>query len=352
MAVRWSWWSTLLVLAAVVLPGATSAWSSLPPLQDPGHGDVAEVHALRQAASDAPPRGVPLFDAAMHIVPRVSLIETAFEAESLESRLLGPVVTAEHSLLEQAQVVSLYGYPDIPGLGDLGRHTPDAAAVEVARMAAEYDALNGERDAIGAMHLIVSLAQTVPLEDGSYLNRLDHATIAAYVEAARRHSVLLILDTQLGMAEPVEEARRLEAFLEEPFVHLALDPEFAMRASGGVPGDVIGSIDATQVNAVQRYLAGLVREHSLPQKLLVVHQFRDDMLTHSGPWRDTPEVARIINFDGWGPLDKKLTKYHEYATARYAEHAGIKLFDGWDIPMLTPRQVLALPRQPDLVVYQ
>jgi hypothetical protein len=108
----------------------------------------------------------------------------------------------------------------------------------------------------------------------------------------------------------------------------------------------------SQVNAVQRYLASLVREHALPQKLLVVHQFRADMLTHSEPWQDAPEVARVINFDGWGHLDEKLEKYGQYATADYAEHAGIKLFEGWDAPMLTPAQVLALPRQPDLVVYQ
>lgn len=345
MAVRWPRWSTLLVLAAVVLPGATSAWSLAPPLRDmdAGSGDVAEVHALRQAASDAP-----LLDASVHVVSRVSLLET----QLLRSQPVTSRASGQASLFDQAQVVSLYGYPEIPGLGDLGRYSPDEAAIEVARMAAEYDALNGDRDAIGAMHLIVALAQTVPLNDGSYLNRLDRETIAAYVEAARTHGVLLILDTQLGMAEPLEEARRLEEFLEEPFVHLALDPEFGMRASGGVPGDVIGSVDAAQVNAVQRYLAGLVREHALPQKLLVVHQFRGDMLTHSEPWRDTPEVARVINFDGWGPLDKKLAKYDEYATAHYAEYAGIKLFEGWDTPMLTPEQVLALPRQPDLVVYQ
>lgn len=343
MAVRWSWWSTLVVLAAVVLPGATSAWSSQPPPRDTDHGDVAEVHAPGQAASDASVEYTP-----MRVVSRVSLLET----QLLRTRPLTPRVSAHASLFDQAQVVSLYGYPDIPGLGDLGRYTPDEAALQVTRMAAEYDALNGERDAIGAMHLIVALAQTIPLQDGSYLNRLEHETIAAYVEAARRHGVLLILDTQLGMAEPVEEARYLAAFLAEPFVHLALDPEFAMRASGAAPGDVIGSVDASQVNAVQDYLAGLVREHALPQKLLVVHQFRDDMLTHSEPWRDTPEVGRIINFDGWGPLDKKLAKYAEYAAASYAEHAGIKLFEGWDTPMVTPEQVLALPRQPDLVVYQ
>ena len=222
----------------------------------------------------------------------------------------------------------------------------------MARLAAEYDALNGDRGAIGALHLIVSVAQRVPKADGSYLGRLDAGTIAAYVEAARSHGVLLILDTQLGMANPLAEAQRLEAFLDEPFVHLALDPEFAMLASGATPGSVIGSLDSAQVNAVQHYLARLVREHQLPAKLLVVHQFRADMLTHSEAWEDSPEVMRTINVDGWGDLATKLETYETYALASYAEHPGIKLFEGYDTPMLTPEQVLALPRQPDLVVYQ
>jgi hypothetical protein len=237
-------------------------------------------------------------------------------------------------------------------MGDLGRYSPEEAATVVGHMAASYDALNGARGAIGALHLIVSVAQTVPLGDGSYLNHLDHDTIAAYVEAARAHDVLLILDTQLGMVDPLVESRHLEAFLAEPFVHLALDPEFAMRASGGIPGQVIGSIDSAEVNAVQRYLASLVRELQLPPKILVVHQFRADMLTHSEPWHDTPEVLRTINVDGWGDIGTKLETYSAYATAHYAEHPGIKLFEGWDVPMMTPAQVLALPRQPDLVVYQ
>jgi hypothetical protein len=191
----------------------------------------------------------------------------------------------------------------------------------------------------------------MPMSDSSYLNRLDPETVARYVEAARAHDLLLILDTKCGMADPLAEVRDLEAFLAEPFVHLALDPEFAMRASGDVPGRAVGSLDSSEVNSVQRYLAGLVQQHALPQKMLVVHQFRADMLTHSQPWRDVPEVLRVINVDAWGDLDKKVQAYGTYATSDYATFAGVMLFEGWDVPMMTPAQVLALPRQPDLVVY-
>lgn len=323
-------WLASLVLVAVLLPGVTSAWAS---------SSAESVLSLEAA------EGASALPAATGVEPTPEPRVPALERASSDLATASP-------LLERAQVVSLYGYPDVPAMGDLGKYTPDEAAAEVRRLAWVYDTLNGERGAIGALHMVVAVAQPVRMGDGSYLNHLDHAVIAEWVEAARRSGVLLILDTQLGMVDPVEEARRLEPFLVEPFVHLALDPEFAMRAKGGTPGDAIGSVDAGEVNAVQAYLAGLVRERGLPAKLLVVHQFRADMVTQRVAWEDVPEVQRVINVDGWGDLGTKLETYQAFGLASYAEYAGIKLFEGWDAPMLTPSEVLVLPRRPDLVVYQ
>lgn len=320
-------WLASLVLVAILLPGVTSAWARSPEQ----HALAAPLPAAPPAAEvaprpvEGPPTGVP------------AVIDAALDARPL---------------LERAQVVALYGYPGIPAMGDLGKYTPDEAAAEVRRLVWVYDSLNGDRGAVGALDLIVSVAQAGRTPDGTYLSRLDPAIIASYVEAARRNSVLLILDTQLGTVDPLEEARRLEPFLTEPFVHLALDPEFALRARGGAPGRVIGSVDAAEVNAVQSYLAGLVRQHGLPPKLLVVHQFRADMLTASAPWQDLPEVQRVIDVDAWGNLATKLGAYAAFGSPPTAPYAGLKLFEGWDVPLLAPSEVLALPRQPDLVIYQ
>ncbi|MGE0229259.1 MAG: hypothetical protein AB7I38_09610 [Dehalococcoidia bacterium] len=327
-------WLASLVLVAILLPGVTSAWAS----------SVVEP-AVPLEAAEASGGVVSLVDVTPAPLALVAATSGSDFDAAVDNASAGP-------LLERSQVVTLYGYPGVPAMGDLGKYSADEAASEVRRLAWVYDALNGERDAIGALHVVVSVAHPAPMADGSYLSHLDPAVIAEYVEAARRNGVLLVLDTQLGMVAPVEEARRLEPFLVEPFVHLALDPEFAMRARGGVPGDVIGSVDAAEVNAVQAYLAGVVRARGLPSKLLVVHQFRADMLTHSVAWEDAPEVQRVINVDGWGDLETKLQTYEAFALASYAQHAGVKLFEGWDEPMLTPSEVLALARQPDFVVYQ
>ena len=38
--------------------------------------------------------------------------------------------------------------------------------------------------------------------------------------------------------------------------------------------------------------------------------------------------------------------------AEYAPHAGFKLFFRWDSPVLTPEEIQALPKPPDLIIYQ
>jgi hypothetical protein len=256
------------------------------------------------------------------------------------------------SYFEGAQVVSFYGYPGVPVMGALGAYTPDRAAEEVAAWAEQYDRLNGARDVIPAFHLITAVAQRDPQADGSYLGRLDDDAIAAYVEAAREHGLLLFLDIQVGWSDPLAEVERLRPFLAEPFVHLALDPEFATASLGVAPGKLIGHLEAAQVNAVQDYLAELVVDEGLPPKILVLHQFMDFMLRDRDQYADVPEVELTIDMDGFGWDRDKLTKYEIYALQPAAERAAMKLFFDWDAPLLTPARLQGLGDPPDLIIYQ
>ena len=255
-------------------------------------------------------------------------------------------------MFEQAQIVSFYGYPGIGTMGELGLHTAAGAAAAVARVAAEYDALNGPREVMPALHLIVAVAQRHPGNSGLYLQRMGDDRLKEYVEAAREAGILLFLDVQIGWSDALTETRLLEDALREPFVHLALDPEFATRSMGTAPGVAIGTLGSADVNAVQHYLAGLVREHNLPPKVLVVHQFLKSMLTGVEYYDDVAEVDVTIDMDGFGNPYVKLTKYDLYATADYAERAAIKLFYRWDAPLMTPARLLSLDNPPDLVIYQ
>ena len=256
------------------------------------------------------------------------------------------------SVFEQAQIVSFYGYPGVGKMGELGLHTPSGAAAAIARLAAEYDALNGPREVMPALHLIVAVAQRHPGNNGLYLQRMSNDRLSEYVEAARAANILLFVDVQIGWSDALTEVRLLEDVLREPFVHLAIDPEFATRSKGTAPGVAIGSLDAADVNAVQHYLAGLVREHDLPPKVLVLHQFLKSMLTRVDQYDDVAEVDVTIDMDGFGNPYVKLWMYDLYAAADYAERAAIKLFYHWDAPLMTPGRLLSLDNPPDLVIYQ
>lgn len=287
------------------------------------------------------------------LAPAVALDPPAAPAAAVAARPALPAVAAPpvDSVLAHARVVALYGHPGAPATGALGKYTPEQAAQEVLRLAGEQQAADG-RLALGALHMTVGVAQAQPTADGTYLARLTPLEIEPYMEVARRHGLLLILDIQLGWADPLTEVQALEPFLAEPFVHVALDPEFATGHQRVAPGTSIGSLDATAVNAVQDYLAGLVRRLALPHKLLVLHQFRDDMLTGTAEYRVTPGVDVVIDMDGFGPPASKIDAYEQYALAPYAAYPAIKLFFDWDAPLLTRDELAELAQPPALVIYQ
>jgi len=248
------------------------------------------------------------------------------------------------------QIVSYYGYPKVGGMGELGLHAAVDAAVRIRDLAAEYDALNGTRDAIGALHLIVDVAQAKQTDDGLYLDKMSKQAIAEYVEVAREYGILLFLDLQIGWSDPLVDSQRLEWFLREPFVHLALDPEFATQRFGYAPGLVIGALDADEVNAVQDFLAELVVDAGIPPKILVLHQFKPRMLIEPERFEDVPEVEITIDMDGFGGVGAKISGFERYARSDYAERSAFKLFYHWDLPVMSIQQVVDLDA--DYVIYQ
>ena len=255
------------------------------------------------------------------------------------------------SLFDRAQVVAFYGYPGVPVMGALGKAPPAETAEEVAAWAARYDRLNGPRDVIPAFHLITAVAQAHQTTDGTYLRRMSDERIATYVEAARERGMLLFLDVQIGWSDPLAEAKLLEQFLREPFVHLALDPEFATLQRGLRPGLAIGSLEAEQLNEVQHYLASLVEDEGLPPKILVVHQFVDWMLLNRDAVEDVSSVELTIDMDGFGGINLKLRHYERYSLVAPSERSAIKLFFRQDQPIMSPEQIQALAHVPDMIIY-
>jgi hypothetical protein len=254
-------------------------------------------------------------------------------------------------ILPRYRVVGFYGAPQDAQLGELGIGTPAQAAAKLEKQARHYR--RGGRPIMPAFELIATVASGAPGAGGRYSYRQPRKVIDRYLKAARKAKALLLLDIQPGHVDFMRDVRALRPYLEQPDVSVALDPEWKVP-EGQIPGQVIGSTDAADVNRVSAYLAGIVREKRLPQKLLVVHQFTDNMIRRKHLLTQPPGIALVLNVDGFGDRPNKISKYHEFSRPRVARrfHAGFKLFYHEDTNLMTPRGVLRLRPQPDLVVYE
>ncbi len=245
--------------------------------------------------------------------------------------------------------MAYYGAPGTDALGVLGRGTPDQAAAAIERQAAQYARFG--RPVQPAMELIATVAQGGPGRDGLYSKPIPDAAIAAYLAAAHRHRLLLILDFQPGRGEFLPQVQRVSRFLLDPSVSVALDPEWKVGL-GQVPAKVIGSASAASINAVGRYVSSLVAPHRLPDKLLVVHQFTLSMLPDRSNIERPRGLEVVLHADGLATPAAKIHVYHQLAFPCPPFHAGFKLFFRADTGLMTPAQVMALRPQPEIVTYQ
>ncbi|HKW09299.1 MAG TPA: hypothetical protein VJO33_02905 [Gemmatimonadaceae bacterium] len=261
----------------------------------------------------------------------------------------------EGSILPARRIVAFYGNPLSRRMGILAEKPVDSMLARLDREVAKWTAADTSIPVQPALHLIAVVAQGTPGRDGKYRQRADTALIERVYGWAHSHGALLFLDVQLGRSTLEEELPRVLPFLKRPDVHLGIDPEFAMGPKG-TPGSRIGTLDARDINEAVDVLADLVTKDSLPPKVLVVHRFTRDMLTHSTRIRVDPRVQVVINMDGWGPPWMKRESYRRYVARYPVEYTGFKLFYRNDTrqgdALMTPSQILSLFPRPLYIQYQ
>jgi hypothetical protein len=270
-------------------------------------------------------------------------VTTSFPAASSPELPLGGV-----TIFPRYRIVAYYGTAGTPSLGVLGEGPAAQAAARLENVAAGF--ATPDRVIQPAMELIVTIADRTPGPDGDYSHDIDSGQVWQYLEVARAHRQLLVLDIQPGRSRFLNKVRPWERLLREPDVGLALDPEWRMPP-GGVPGHIIGHAEAAEVNDVATWLAELTGSARLPQKLFVLHQFTLNMLPDLPAVRLHPELAIVQHIDGFGSPADKLSKYR---TLQHPElfNMGFKLFYDEDTPMLGPAETLALDPPPSYVSFQ
>jgi hypothetical protein len=250
----------------------------------------------------------------------------------------------------------LVGYAGVTGastLGHLGTGPLDKRVAEIERRAKPYAA---GREILPVAEVIASVVQGGPGRDRKYRVRFTDAQIATYHKAARRHRAVMLLNLQPGRSEFIAEAKAFQKWLKEPDVGVALDPEWAMDR-GQRPGVMYGHTTGAELDEVSRYLAGLVKQYNLPEKVMVYHQVARSVVRKESGLKPHDGVVVIKSVDGLGhPGPKKSTYRVVNKTTPKFVHAGFKLFFTEDRRhggrLMSPQEVLALKPRPEYVMYE
>jgi hypothetical protein len=256
------------------------------------------------------------------------------------------------AIIPEHRIVAFYGNPLSKRMGILGEIDPDRMLQRLEETATEWAKADPDRKVLPALHLIAVVAQGYPGPARKYRLQMPDSIVERVAGWAEQRGWLLFLDIQPGLSSVEAELPHLLKYLSRPYVHLALDPEFAMK-DGKRPGtDWMGRMDASEVNHAIDVLAKVVEENDLPPKVLVVHRFTRNMLTNAAQIRLDPRVQVVIDMDGYGPPGAKMGAYKWFVVRHPVQYTGWKLFFKNDKPMMTPAQVLELYPRPMYVQYQ
>jgi hypothetical protein len=256
-------------------------------------------------------------------------------------------------ILPGKRYIALYGHPGSDALGVLGEQGPEASVRRAVELAGQYAAVRSDAVVVPTFEIITTVASSAAGTDGDYSNEstLDH--VRPHIEAAAANGVYVVLDLQPGYTDFLTQAKLYEEFLAMPHVGLALDPEWRL-APGERHMRQIGKVSAEEVNATADWLASLVRERALPQKLLLLHQFKTFMLENRASIvADRPELAVITQMDGHGPPSTKMETWRVILQDPPAGMTfGWKNFYDEDSPTMSPAATMAVEPTPVFVSYQ
>lgn len=247
--------------------------------------------------------------------------------------------------------VAFYGHPETPALGVLGEQGPTETLQLMAPFVEAYTADGFQ--AIPTFEVMASVAAANATDDGDYSFEWPISTFTEWIDTAAANGAYVILDLQPGREDFLSQAKQYEELLLLPHVGLALDPEWRLK-----PDQLhlrqVGRVDASEVNLVVDWLADLVRDNGLPQKMIIVHQFREFMIENRSTLKQRPELQMIVQMDGQGPIATKDTTWAVLTKGTESNHWkwGWKNFFDEDSPTPSPEHTMEKVPTPVFVSYQ
>jgi hypothetical protein len=254
-------------------------------------------------------------------------------------------VVKTQSILEGNTLFTVYGHSfnRAPILGHLGTYKNfDDMEKDIKPWIKGIQERNDKKGVIPAVHLIYAMAIPCKPKDDCllYLEGTAKDLVGTYIEPARKRGWMVVLDTQIGRSNPVQQVKRIidKGYLKYENVVVAIDPEFRVYDGKKTPGRPVGTVQAEQINKIQQMLDDYVRDQKLSKKkILIVHQFGDANVHDGVPFmiedkkklKTFDNVDLVFDMDGFGKQAIKTVKYNKITDSTvypFIKFRGIKVF--------------------------
>lgn len=289
--------------------------------------------------------------------PAVAIPEESLVVSRPAVTAAGPTVVADqvvpvhHGYNSDALYVALYGSIGTGRLGILGEADVEGSIEEAASVAEDYEGFDST--VVPTFEIIASVASFEAGDDGDYSNETPIVQLQPWVDAADEAGYHVVLDLQSGRQRFSSQITEFEELLLEPHVSVALDPEWRVGPNQVPEGGKVGTVTGDEVNATVEYLDRIVAENDLPPKMLIVHQFQDQMISAKQTIRGTDNVQIVIHMDGFGPLRLKRETYARITSdLPSGAVVGWKNFYDEDEPTPTPQETMENDPVPMFVSFQ
>ncbi len=283
-----------------------------------------------------------------------SVAESYSDIQTLHSISLqrnGPNGWTWQTDLPNHRLVIFYGNPLSPVMGPLGQYSDTDLMAKLHEQAQAYATLDPSHPTVPALDYVTPIVQSVSMADGSWVYRMPADSIEHYINLANSNHALFFFDMQIGHSTVQKEVNLLWPYIQEPGVEVALDPEFDLPP-GAIPDQVFGHMTAAEINWVIDKLSNLVITNHLPSKILIIHQFLQEMLPDWQKIQLKPGVEVVTCVDGFGTPAEKIGDYQTFDNQQLIQYPGMKMFYKLDTPVMSPSAVLALNPPPLMVMYQ
>ncbi len=260
------------------------------------------------------------------------------------------------AVLPYHRIVAFYGNLYSKRMGVLGELPKQQMLQKLQSEVSRWHQADASVITIPALHYIAITAQNTHGKNNLHRLRMPHHQIDIVVAWAKEINGLVFLDVQVGHSTLGNELPTLTKYLQLPFVHLGIDPEFSMK-NENPPGTSIGTYSANDINYAIQFLAKIVRENHLSPKVLIVHRFTQKMVTDYQKIKPLPEVQVVMNMDGFGNKTLKKSTYHDYIFKEPVQFTGFKLFykndtKGNSSGLYSAKELLKFTPQPIYIQYQ